>query len=570
MVSIGNKVVRLRETSLFSDTNLVSYWPLDGNANDIKGSNHGIPTGSCDFGAIGKFDKSCGFNGTTSGIVTTNNIGISGDAIFTISCWAKFDTNTTVKIVDCGVNGSATGFCIMYNIGGTISAFFYNSNFVTTTESFSTSIWHHIAVTRTTGFANNAKIYVDGIYRKSVVAGMTTANITNTTLSIGYGKTVGGYYVDGNIDDIAYFNRVLTADEIFLLYTGCQNREFIGNRFYISPQAGKSSVELIPYQVDRDFSGANHWTNINFPIFNSSGDLSLGSQANLYRECNIAQTYIPFILGKTFIISFTASNIVGTWELWNADNSKYLYGFNSNGIHETSASWGNATGGIRIKSTSTYGSVDLDNFSVRSAWNDNDGLISYYRFEGNSTDSKGINDGTGTAITYNASYGKFGQGASFDGSTSEIVLGSWFTFQNFTISLWVNPNGTQNAYADIFDNNHTGHTNFVCQQQNTSTNVYSMGATDGTNWSSVADFTLISGIWQHIAFTFDGHYMRGYLNGILFSTGGYISSILYTTQNFRIGNWGLDGRHWKGYIDELLIFNKTLTSREIKSIYQSK
>ena len=283
--SIGNKVVRLRETSLFSDANLVSYWSLDGNANDIKGSNHGIPT-SCDFGAIGKFDKSCGFNGTTSGIVTTNNIGISGNAIFTISCWAKFDTNTTVKIVDCGVNGSATGFCIMY--GGTISAFFYNSNFVTTTESFSTNIWHHIAVTRTTGFANNAKIYVDGLYRNVVVAGMTTANITNTTLSIGYGKTVGGYYVDGNIDDIAYFNRVLTADEIFLLYTGCQNREFIGNRFYISPQAGKSSVELIPYQVDRDFSGANHWTNINFPIFNSSGDLSLGSQASLYRECNIA------------------------------------------------------------------------------------------------------------------------------------------------------------------------------------------------------------------------------------------------------------------------------------------
>jgi len=194
--------------------------------------------------------------------------------------------------------------------------------------------------------------------------------------------------------------------------------------------------------------------------------------------------------------------------------------------------------------------------------------VSYWRFEGNSNDSKSSNNGIDTNITYGTSYGKFGQGASFNGTTSQIVLGTWFNFQQFTISLWVNPDSTQNQYADIFDNNHTGTQNLNCQQDNTNTNVYTMGGTDGTRWS-ITPFTLTSGILTHLAFTFDGSRMRGYINGMLLGIGDPINGIYYNNQSFILGNWGLDGRHWKGYMDDVAIFSRALSSSEVYNLYNS-
>ena len=53
----------------------------------------------------------------------------------------------------------------------------------------------------------------------------------------------------------------------------------------------------------------------------------------------------------------------------------------------------------------------------------------------------------------------------FDGSDDYITAGTFFNYTNFTISTWVYPGSTQNTYADIFDNSHTGTQNFVLSQQ---------------------------------------------------------------------------------------------------------
>ncbi|MEK7174285.1 MAG: hypothetical protein AAB759_01355, partial [Patescibacteria group bacterium] len=48
-------------------------------------------------------------------------------------------------------------------------------------------------------------------------------------------------------------------------------------------------------------------------------------------------------------------------------------------------------------------------------------LLNYYRFEGNSNDSKGSNNGTDTNISYSSSYGKFGQGSLFQTASSSKI-----------------------------------------------------------------------------------------------------------------------------------------------------
>jgi hypothetical protein len=88
-------------------------------------------------------------------------------------------------------------------------------------------------------------------------------------------------------------------------------------------------------------------------------------------------------------------------------------------------------------------------------------LLSYYRLEGNANDSKGIQNGTAASPTYGIAYGTFGQGASFNGSTSHIAATSTFSGNPaITVSAWIYPAtdtiGNGNPYFQIGDRNAYG------------------------------------------------------------------------------------------------------------------
>lgn len=73
---------------------------------------------------------------------------------------------------------------------------------------------------------------------------------------------------------------------------------------------------------------------------------------------------------------------------------------------------------------------------------------------GNSTDSSGKgNVGTDTSITYGMAYGKFGQGANFNGSSSKIQFpknSNTYLYNNWTMIAWVKRNITGIDYMTIY------------------------------------------------------------------------------------------------------------------------
>lgn len=77
--------------------------------------------------------------------------------------------------------------------------------------------WHHIVVTN--DGAGNYTLYIDGISN----SGGGTSDIINTwfgdTTHIFIGQRGNGGYVTGNIDDARMYNRVLTSDEAYQLYS---------------------------------------------------------------------------------------------------------------------------------------------------------------------------------------------------------------------------------------------------------------------------------------------------------------------------------------------------------------
>jgi len=175
------------------------------------------------------------------------------------------------------------------------------------------------------------------------------------------------------------------------------------------------------------------------------------------------------------------------------------------------------------------------------------------------------NNGTISGATYSSNESGY---LDFDGSNDYVNLGSFFTFSNFTISLWVYPGSTQTTYADIFDNNHTGTQNFVCQQNYNNVNQYSFGVS-GSSGTSL--FTLSANVWQYLTFTYNNSVASAYINGAFHSSGAPGGPANYVNPILNIARWSSQygGRHWNGRVSYFTAYNKVLTASEITQNYNA-
>ena len=157
----------------------------------------------------------------------------------------------------------------------------------------------------------------------------------------------------------------------------------------------------------------------------------------------------------------------------------------------------------------------------------------------------------------------------FDGSDDYGDLGTFFTFTNFTISLWVYPGSTQVQYADIFDNNHSSTRNFVCQQDNLNTNQYEFICFDATNNSRTSAFTLTANTWHYLTFTWNNSVASGYINGVFHSSGSAVNPINYVSPNLKLADWNNGGRNWNGRMSNFMVHNRVLTASEIQQNFNA-
>jgi hypothetical protein len=179
----------------------------------------------------------------------------------------------------------------------------------------------------------------------------------------------------------------------------------------------------------------------------------------------------------------------------------------------------------------------------------------------------GSNNGTlNNGVGYNQTNGGV---LIFDGVDDYATAGNFFTYQAFTINLWIRPGSSQTTYADIIDNNHTGTQNWVLQQNVANLNQYEFAVFGSAGQTSLSGlFTLTSNTWVNLTFTYDGDKVRGYNNGTLFATGASLgTTINYVAPTFNIGNWNLGGRNWNGQYSVVQSYNRALSSTEITQNY---
>jgi hypothetical protein len=181
--------------------------------------------------------------------------------------------------------------------------------------------------------------------------------------------------------------------------------------------------------------------------------------------------------------------------------------------------------------------------------------------------------GNNATLVNGPSFSTNGQGSlNFDGTDDLASLGNFFTYQTFTIGLWVKPDGSQTTYADIIDNNHRGNQNWVLQQNVANLNQYEFAVFGSAGQTSLSGlFTLTTDEWVYLTFTFDGTNLRSYRNGIQFSTGAALgTTVYYNDQNFYLGYWGGGGRNWNGEYGIVHSYNRALSNDEVFQNYNAQ
>lgn len=199
-----------------------------------------------------------------------------------------------------------------------------------------------------------------------------------------------------------------------------------------------------------------------------------------------------------------------------------------------------------------------------------DSLKAYWRFEGSSTDETvNNNDGTDTSITYSVANGKFNQGAGFNGSSSRIALGNPASLQitnNITVSAWVKLTNNNEMY--VLDKTNVGGTGGYRLAQKSGKVAFLVY--DGTTYTELlGNTTLPTGQWIHIAGTYDNANVKVYLNGVSDATpSAKVGGLANTTVNAFIGTRSALDTFLNGSIDDLIIFDRSLTNSEILELYE--
>ena len=200
-------------------------------------------------------------------------------------------------------------------------------------------------------------------------------------------------------------------------------------------------------------------------------------------------------------------------------------------------------------------------------------LVSLYRAEGTANDELGNNNAAWAGTPAYAT-GHYGQAFSFDGTGSGNISVPDSPSLNpsaITVSAWIYITGSPEPYPSIAcKSDHDGSKGYCLHVING--NQVKFWINNGGNYAQSGALPLNT--WVHVV----GTYSQGtqlinlYANGILADSNYYTSPIITSTDSLAIGNYpysGTDNGLFEGSIDNVAIFNKSLSATQVEALYNS-
>lgn len=214
---------------------------------------------------------------------------------------------------------------------------------------------------------------------------------------------------------------------------------------------------------------------------------------------------------------------------------------------------------------------------VGSTWDVNSALVAFYKMEDNAATSNVIDqtgnfNGTSATLTNNqSSPGKLNNGFSFDGTSSDVITIGTGANQTgaFAVEFWMKTTTASNLIvlgnrsasgSNVgwqFIINASGHANLIAFQVDTGATVVNSYSVSSIN----------TGSWIHVVGNYDGTNEKVYINGVLESTTAQTGDAGTGAGTWYIGQSPLNALYYQGNLDNLRLYNRSLSQDEITGLY---
>lgn len=604
---------------------LIGHWKLDETtgttAADSSGSGfNGTHTNGSIPGAAGLRGYAASFDGVDDYVSVSGGSSYNLRESVTLSCWAKSDL-ATWSGTGCLVSKRnqfylhpSQGSTLIY-MGADISGPGDKIAQVDMASIGSIQDWHHyVGVYDYT--AGAVKIYVDGVLRTTTLLTAGTTLQTDTgDITFGWDDGITGTrYFDGLIDDVRLYNRVLSDNEVEVLYGRLHHWKF-------DESSGTTVADSGPGGLDATFAtGTPTWAT----SLRRYG-LDFGGNADI-------QTDIDFDPPETGTVSLwfkpnatpsIKERLIGNGSLWeihqlNDGSIGCDFGTNASGAFETPAGtavagqWRHVVGSYDTVSGKYELYVDGDLIEsgtlactnqpaaplvIGNQYGDTryyngviDDVVIYDRLLDSEEIAKlygklghwSLDETSGTVAADSTPFGRDGalingvtpgdsgvrqQAASFDGIDDEITVDDSMNELNsedaISIAAWIKPNSTDTVQRIA---GQAGSNGYALRIRNGSAEL-EVGLSNSTDPEIVSTEPLEAGVWTHVVGTYNGVTLKLYVDGQLDSQLTAAGTLTAATGNFTIGRKYNGVRPFDGEIDDVAVFDRAMTAVEIAEHY---
>jgi len=191
----------------FPTSGLISYYPFDSNANDIKGTNHGTPSN------ITYTTAKKGNGATITGDTGYITIPAIAGTDLTVSFWHLFTSGGSGSWHTLLCRNSGTyHHVIIQNSDNKIG--FYNGAFFPSSFTMVNNTMYHIIITKS---GTNQKMYINNVLVLDSNSSFDN-NLYNLSIIGNYASSGPSQGALGKTDEMAIYNRVVTEAERNILY----------------------------------------------------------------------------------------------------------------------------------------------------------------------------------------------------------------------------------------------------------------------------------------------------------------------------------------------------------------
>lgn len=206
----------------------VLYLPMDEGDGTITYDKSGNGNNGTVNGAVwvdGKYGKALQFNGVDDYVDVPDDASLDLSWEITLMVWVKTSNGNKQSVIG---KGGAYLLYVGTISGGKLNTYLYGTSPLEWKHgnvTIADGVWHHVAFTyKADGGENNYKLYVDGVLDVSFTV---TGSIAVNPNRVGIGDRVDvGFrdFYNGLIDEPLIFNRALSPDEIWQLYSSTPTR----------------------------------------------------------------------------------------------------------------------------------------------------------------------------------------------------------------------------------------------------------------------------------------------------------------------------------------------------------